>query len=130
MNAESLAKFLKGRTRARDVAAEIQDEVGRYREGLARTGTSVPVIIVGDHSKIRVTASGFLEVCSGYLSGDLSKWDVHYICDALSLSDAEFASERLRELLEEFANPEIRAEEITQEEVLSMRDKLVSLGAE
>jgi hypothetical protein len=65
-----------------------------------------------------------------FFPGEFSRWDVHYICDALSLSDEDFASERLRELLEELADPEIRAEQLPKQDVISVRDELVSLGGE
>lgn len=110
------------------LAVEMEDEVRRYRESLDRAGATVPIHLVGDHSKISVRVSGLLRVVDALLSGVFSRWDVHYICDALSLSDADFASERLRELLEGLANPEIRSEELSEQEARSMRDELVSLG--
>lgn len=127
MNASDVSSFLEGRTRAERLAAAIQEEVRTYRDGLDRRGTSIPIFLFGNHSKIRVGAPGLLRICSAFLSGAFSRWDVHYICDALSLSEAEFTSERLRELLEEFANPCIRAEPLCEQEVLSMREELLAL---
>ena len=130
MEVRSLSRFLEGGMRAEDLAGEIQDEVRRYQEGLNRTGTSVPVLLVGDHRQLEVRASSLLLICKAFLSHGFSRWDVHYVCDALSLSEATFASERVRELLEELANPEIRAEQLSKREVLSVHDELVALGGE
>ena len=130
MEVRSLSRFLEGRMRAEDLAGEIQDEVRRYQEGLNRTGTSVPVLLVGDHGQLEVRASSLLLICEAFLSHGFSRWDVHYVCDALTLSEATFTSERVRELLEELANPEIRAEQLSKREVLSVHDELVALGGE
>jgi len=116
--------------RTEDLVAEIQGEVCRYREGLDRVGTSVPIVLLGDHTRLTVRASGLLRLCSALLTGGFSRWDVHYICDALSLSDAIFTSERLRDLVEELANPETRLNDLSDEEVLVIRNELVSLGGE
>ena len=129
MNASSLSQFFEGRVSSKRFAAEIKPEVAEYQRGvLSRKGASVPIRLLGEHSELEVNALGLRRLCEAFLEGVFSRWELHYVSDALTLSEATFASVRLRDLVEDLANPEVRETELSIEEVVSIRDELVSIG--
>lgn len=124
MSGDIFSRFLDGQVLASEFAREIQEEVRKYREGLSRIGSSIHLAHAKNQAGVVIGPRALIRICEAYLAGQFSRWDVHYVCDALSVSDAEYCSERLRDLIDQFSDPEIRAFQLSVDEVRAVRDEL------
>jgi len=100
MNVSCLEAFLNGLIPPDEFAERICDEIDAYRRGHAVKGTSIPVHLYGDPSTLVLTRKGVKRLCQAFVSGALSKWHLCYVCDALSMSEASFVDESVRNAVE------------------------------
>ncbi len=91
-----------------------------------KKGTSVPIYFDPGNMEIVVGAKEATKMCDGFLDGHFSEWDVNYICDALTLSEAiSFSDETIREIIESMTDPEINGQ-INIEIVKNLKDVILN----
>ncbi|AWA30962.1 hypothetical protein HYN48_13230 [Flavobacterium magnum] len=107
MNASTLNKFLKDKSKVSLLKAEIDAEVSEYKKLMEKIGSSISIYFHEDESTF-LNTYGLLNLINQTINGYLKDPELNYICDCLTLAEnVEFENEKIKEIVFEIADQEI-----------------------
>ena len=115
MKLSDLRNFLCGALEARELSRLIQGEVVAFREASLKKGSVMSVILVEDSIGLRFGDAELKVLCGAFLEGQIDRWVLSYICDALLMSNSVvFLEDSIRDSVDVTTDPEVNGE-VTEE---------------
>jgi hypothetical protein len=121
MKLSSLQGLLNKTVSLEDFVSEISAEVSEYQSLIGKGGV-VPIRVTED-SDVTITRTSIKLLCSLFVSGKLTQFELAYVADGMQLAEqVEFVDSWVADSVAEFTDPEIngpftleRASEIVSE---------------
>jgi hypothetical protein len=107
MKSSDLNSFFLGNIDVMDIKNSIQQDVENYSRLMKREGSTIPLNFI-DNESVHMNQANLKKLLQETINGKLSNIHLAYICDCLSIAeDFDFENEKILNVINEIADPEI-----------------------